>query len=87
MKITRTLLKHELECIVFNPEKQTTEEMNCVVYNPAPGHTFREAAKILKNSNLELLKILNDKVSSEKREMELSRFILLSKKTDSEDLL
>ena len=87
MKITRTLLKHELECIVFNPEKQTTEEMNCVVYNPAPGHTFRKAAEIFQNSNLELLKILNDKVSSEKRGMELDTFIAFSKKTDSEDLL
>lgn len=87
MKITRTLMKHELECIVFNPETQTAEEKDCTVYNPSPGHTFREAAKILKNSNLQLLKILNDKVSSEKREMELSRFILLSKKTDSEDKL
>lgn len=79
MKITRTILKHELKCIVFNPEKQTTEQMDCIVYNPAPGHTFRKAAEIFQNSNLELLKILNDKVSSEKREMELDTFIAFSK--------
>ena len=85
MKITRTFLKHNLKCLVYDKSDNATHEMDCVVYNPRPGHLFKDAFNLFSNENLELLKILEDKTSTEKRFMNLQDFIKNSEKDGGYD--